>query len=436
MRHWLPALVLLALAALVAATGPVLSWDPQPLEPNWWLPTPTRYDPRRGKVFAVRSKRTCAEQTEDGGTRIVQLRGLRSGRFNNKLLILKNALELVTTLEPPHRLLATPTKWPGLAEMLDIFDLVNATASWTCLLMKMPLPDPVPPQRGAKSRAVTPLNQVERIPYLLDAMLAMNVKHITPKAPGAFAPARIFYEGFMAQVLLRPAPPLRLYVERLERLLGLDKQADYVGVHFRQLEGDCLRKNTPQTMKARLIPVRLRGGRNFTREDACLLSDDFLLAYMRKLGVPRSAPLVIGYDGQAPERLAELKKAFNVIVPGELPGFASECTLPSGRATPPVIVDMLLMVSACLRERVRVARVCAVTDIASHGCYECYLLRLDARACLHRQPAVDALVQHRSRALAPARGPASKPEAQRAGAVPAARRSSIPSRPTGFNVNH
>jgi hypothetical protein len=67
---------------------------------------------------------------------------------------------------------------------------------------------------------------------------------------------------------------------------------------------------------------------------------------MKKLGVPRGAPLVIGYDGQAPERLAELKKSFNVIVPGDLPGFARECTLPSGRSPPPVIVDMLLMLRA------------------------------------------------------------------------------------------
>jgi hypothetical protein len=239
------AIALAASAALPAAdrAGPVISWDPTPLQPNWWLPTPARYKTvaehigntahNRARVFAKRLGRTCREQGSN--TDIVQLRGTRSGRFNNKLIILKNALELVTTLDPPHRLLVSPEKWPGLAEMLDIFDLVGATQSWTCLLMDTPRE-----------------NQGKRNVYLVDVYLAINLHHNVAQAPGAIAAARLFYEGFMAQVLLRPVLPLRQYVEALERRLGLDRQEHYVGVHFRQLEGNN-KQTIPRLGKARYV---------------------------------------------------------------------------------------------------------------------------------------------------------------------------------------
>jgi hypothetical protein len=176
----------------------------------------------------------------------------------------------------------------------------------------------------------------------------LRVQHTFPWAQGALGAGRIFYEGFMAQLMLRPAAVLRAYVEAYEAKHGLDQAPAYAGIHLRMLEGDCFKKNTLKSMRTRLLPrFSPAGARNMSLRDICELSDEYMLGWLDRLGVPAGAPLVVGHDGQNRERVLTLRSRFNVLIPGEETAKAgARLLLPSGRRVHPVFVDMLLMLRA------------------------------------------------------------------------------------------
>jgi hypothetical protein len=177
----------------------------------------------------------------------------------------------------------------------------------------------------------------------------LRVQHTVPWAQGALSAGRIFYEGFMAQLMLRPAAVLRAYVEAYEAKHGLDQAPAYPGVHLRMLEGDCFNKNTIKSMRTRMLPrfSLADGARNMSLHDVCELSDNHILGWLDQLGVPAGAPLMIGHDGQNKRRLQKLHARFQVLVPGdEIAQAGSRLLLPSGRRVHPVFIDMLLMLRA------------------------------------------------------------------------------------------
>jgi hypothetical protein len=326
-----------AVTMVVGRLGPSIVWDPAPLPENWWLPHESALPFRRAELGAAqlqqrRPGRTCARIASSGShTTLFAVHGPRAGGLNNRLILLMNAVQLIATQDPPSRLLVSLDIWPTGDEILDSFDLREATRTWTCVLLHVPAVE-------------------QARPYRLQPQELFRVLHNSPATGGALSAGRLFYEGFMSQLMLRPSAVLRSYVEWYEALHGLDRAPVYAAVHLRLLEGDCFRKNSLKSMRVRMLPrFRIAGGaRNMTLADICRVSDDYLDAWFERLGVPAGAPVVVGTDAQAQKRLNQLRQRYNILVPSEDHAelLGARTLLPGGKRIPAVLIDMLLMMRA------------------------------------------------------------------------------------------
>ena len=268
-----------------------VNWDPDPLPPQFWLPSRLI---ERFKLGADR-KDPC-----DIAEEAIEL-GSDFGRLNNYLIELVHMLEIALFTQPPKVLLLSPlydrlTKWH--------LDVINATSSFACV------------KRWDDEKA-------KKYPLLMK-LIAEDVYFQEQK------PFSTFRGEVLAQIFLRPSQSVRDEVEAFEKEHKLTAEG-YNALHFRSLEDSCLSRIKWMFDKTH-YPYSTALKRHINEQDICLMSDDYVRWKLEQAGTSH-LPLVISHDGQNPKRLAELVKTFNAIPT-------------SGEHQKNIIVDILLLIRA------------------------------------------------------------------------------------------
>lgn len=306
---------------LLVATAPksAVDWDPPELLPNWW----------QGGANASTSRTTNCNVNNTRNCYIMFLPYAGGGRSNNAMIGLKWAALRAVASTPQRTVVITRDDWHGeFGGILDAFDLLAATRSWICLHV---------------------LDEHPKYAHV-DVFSVDEVFHTRPAELLNLAGAHIselrFSAIFTSQLLLRPRLDVRTHIELIERELGLHLVQTYIGVHLRSLEGSCVNRLRAGRGLADFARIVLHGNHSVSATDVCTMSDAYLDACMLSFNMPRTAPMVIAFDGQNKARIRQLKARYNVRIPSDLPWHAVLRSGHGQRNVKPVFIDMLLMLRA------------------------------------------------------------------------------------------
>ena len=264
------------------AARAVLAWNPQQLEPWWWLPS-SSWDDR-----PLHSPPNCSAVEHGAPRGTFRQLGAPYGRTNNHLIETVRLFQFAVArlhsqpwwndTAAPH---TAPTA-PSLVLARDFawqfgrfFDWHSATQPWSCVRL------------GPPSEAMSPalINQTGR-----DAV-TMGRAFFARQMPTSSA----FAGTLLAQILLRPREALRQRVEKFEReSLG---GACYVAVHLRGFEGACA-KETGKRLSC--VSPSASAAR-----DLCTMSTRYVASALAASG-RSNCTLFVAHDGQQPREVQRL----------------------------------------------------------------------------------------------------------------------------------
>ena len=127
-----------------------------------------------------------------------------------------------------------------------------------------------------------------------------------------------FTPTVLAQVLLRPSDAVRQTVLAFENEHKLT--SGYVAVHLRLpmdfVRGWCMKGGENHHVENQIIkPQDMPAGRNVTRRDICMMTDDYIDAVLKKVGGV-GKPIVVAHDRDSMSsirRAHEIKKRFGAV---------------------------------------------------------------------------------------------------------------------------
>ena len=258
-----------------------LDWDPEGLEAFWWKPS---------GCLTFESEERCstrslaAVQAERCGRSVVGLNAVgRRGRTNNAIIELANILALSVQEEPPLTVVfGSPGSVFDRFALFDEYDILSAAKDWACVTT-----NETTWLKEGEDRQVSTIN-ASQVYYLRRQTLAGNL-----------------IRGYvLGQLMLRPAPRVRVEVEAFEQ--SLDAPFGYVAIHLRYLEGTCVRRMLRRGQKG----LREKRTNEEDAETICHMPEAYVRRQLKEAHVDH-LPVVLAHDHERPDLATHLQRALN-----------------------------------------------------------------------------------------------------------------------------
>jgi hypothetical protein len=256
-------LCLLLIFLVTVSGGHWTSWDPEPLEPYFWLPS-TLFGPYD---ISHRNEEPCSR------VKSAITLGTSYGRLNNYLITLTHMLEIAAFSNPPKALFLSPLYDKFIHNDLNV---INATRKFACVMR---------------------WNSPEAKKYPLETKLVAEMVYTQKQQK-----YNTFRGQLLANFFLSPAQHIRTEVEAIEAQFNLT--GGFNAIHFRGMEGSCIGR-TKWIFEHQGFPYAKELGRYINEKDVCDMTFDYVQWKLKSQGT-EELPLFISHDNQNIPRLTEM----------------------------------------------------------------------------------------------------------------------------------